>query len=109
MVKTLKISGEALAARLNPSYVKAFIMAWVLSFALIMGGAVPTYAQTPMPTLAIAGAVTSMFTSANGWMVSLSDVLSIGFGISIALAVLGLVGWIIVSALQSARKGFGKG
>lgn len=103
MVNKFKSAYASLALRLNPTYVKAYIAAWMLSFALIMGGAAPTYAQTPVPTLAIAGAVASMFTSANGWMVSLSDVLSIGFGITIALAVLGLVGYIIVKALQSAR------
>lgn len=90
-------------------YIKHIVAAWLLAFVLILGGAVPTYAQTPMPTLAIQGAVAAMFTSANGWMTSLSDILAIGFGISIALALLGLVGWIVVSALQSARKSFGKG
>lgn len=103
MSVALKSAYSSLAMRVNLAYVKAFVAAWMLSFALVISGAVPTYAQTPVPTLAISGAVASMFTSANGWMVSLSDVLSIGFGITIALAVLGLVGYIIVKALQSAR------
>ncbi len=89
------------------AHFKQFLIAWALAFALILGGMVPLHAQEAVPTLAISGAVTAMFTSANGWMVSLSDILSIGFGITIALAVLGLVGYIIVKALQSARSSLG--
>lgn len=105
MVNTLKSVRGTLV--MHSFYVKRFIMAWMLAFTLALGGMVPTHAQTPMPTLAISGAVSAMFSSANGWMVSLSDVLAIGFGISIAMALLGLVGFIIVSALNAARKSFG--
>jgi hypothetical protein len=62
--------------------------------------------MTPVPTLAISGVVASMFTGANSWMGSLGEVFSIGAAISIALAILGLIAYLIVSALQQARKGF---
>jgi hypothetical protein len=39
-------------------------------------------------------------------MGSLGEVFSIGAAISIALAILGLIAYLIVSALQQARKGF---
>lgn len=62
--------------------------------------------MTPVPTLAISNVVSAMFTGANSWMGSLGEVFSIGASISIALAILGLIAYLVVSALQSARKGF---
>lgn len=86
-------------------YAKQTVLAFIAAWVLVFGGNVPTFAQATMVPLEFDGAVNSMFSSANSWMVTLAPVLSIGFGILIALAVLGLVGYLIVSALQSARKG----
>lgn len=80
------------------------MLAFALGITGITGfaGAVPTYAQeTPVP---LEIPVNGMFTSANTWMASLGPVLAIGFGITIALALLTLVGGLIVSALKSAGK-----
>lgn len=88
-------------------YAKQTVLAFIAAWVLVFGGNVPTFAQTMVP-LEFDGAVNAMFSSANSWMTTLAPVLSIGFGILIALAVLGLVGYLIVSALQSARKGMGK-
>lgn len=63
--------------------------------------------MTPVPTFAVQGVVTSMFTGANTWMGSLGEVFALGGAISIAVAILGLIVYLIVSALQNARKGIG--
>lgn len=64
--------------------------------------------MTPIPTLATAGIVTALFTGSNEWMVSLGPIFALGGAISIAIALLGLVVYLITTALQNARKGFGK-
>ena len=57
-----------------------------------------TYAQTPVPNLQIP--TTTIFNEANSWIQVFAPIAAIGIGISIAIAVLGYVGKMIVSAFR---------
>lgn len=107
MINRFKTSASVRLASAK-AFVKVNMARIMLAFTLgIVGftgfaGTIPTYAQeTPVP---LEIPVNGMFSSANTWMASLGPVLAIGFGITIALALLTLVGGLIVSALKSAGK-----
>lgn len=72
----------------------------ILLFLMFGTGAVPSFAQVELTV-----DTDALFTQANTWIGVFDDVYAIGIGISIAIAVLSLIGYLIVKALKSAGKG----
>jgi hypothetical protein len=70
------------------------LLAGVFMFAQVM----PTLAQTPVP---ITIPTDIIFTEANNWIETFAPIAAIGIGISIALAVLGYLGKMIIGAFKS--------
>ena len=87
------LSRFAAAMRGNLRYV--MVLVFVLVFASI------SFAQTPVP---ITVDTNSIITQSNQWSTTFTPVLAIGFGISIALALITLVGTSIVNAIRNAGK-----
>lgn len=68
-------------------------------FALMLMVAVPSFAQsTPVPLQIPTGVI---FSETNNWLTTFAPIAAIGIGITIALAVLGYLGKMIVSAFKS--------
>ena len=65
-------------------------------FSLLLLGAIPSFAQV---TLTIP--TDDIFTAINSWIVTFAPIVAIGIGISAAIAILGYVGAMIVSAFRS--------
>ena len=63
---------------------------------LLVGGVIPAFAQVSLtiPT-------DDIFTAINSWIVTFAPIVAIGIGISAAIAILGYVGAMIVSAFKS--------
>jgi hypothetical protein len=72
----------------------------VLALAAI-GGA-PALAQTPVP---LEIPTNEIFSSTNSWMTTFAPIVSIGIGITLALAILGFIGTTIVKGIKGAGKG----
>ena len=99
MISRINKARIALFARLNPTYVKRFIAAYLMTFMLVLGGAfpAPAMAQTPVPLVV---PTNEIFTQTNTWMEVFAPVVAIGVGIAIALAILGFIGNEILKAFR---------
>lgn len=62
----------------------------------LVGGVIPSFAQVSLeiPT-------DDIFTAINSWIVTFAPIVAIGIGISAAIAILGYVGSMIVSAFKA--------
>lgn len=68
-------------------------------------GAVGVFAQTPAPAPTINIPVDDIFTQMNSWIVTIGPIFAIGIGISLAFAVLGFIGRVLIKAFQGAGGG----
>lgn len=75
------------------------VSALMLAFVLVslLSGVSPTLAQTPVP-LDIPTDV--IFSETNNWLATFAPIAAIGIGIAIALAILGYLGKMIISAFK---------
>lgn len=76
----------------------ALLMAALGGFALMFGQAKTAFAQSTPVALEIPTDI--IFTEANNWIATLAPVAAIGIGISIATAVLGYVGLMIIKGFR---------
>lgn len=56
----------------------------------------------PVPTLDFGNALSSVISNANTWTPTFAPIFGIGYGIQVALAILGLIGTVVVGAIVSA-------
>lgn len=87
----------------------AFLLKVLVIALLVMVVALPAFAQTntPVPPTAVPTSIitidlptNTIFSEANNWLETFAPIAAIGIGISIALAVLGYLGKMIVSAFR---------
>jgi hypothetical protein len=78
-----------------PKHLAAFVGALLLTGLLALPSAV--FAQTPIP---IEIPTDVIFTEANNWIITFAPIAAIGIGISIAIAILGYIGKMIIGAFR---------
>lgn len=71
----------------------------LLLAALFVLAVVPTFAQTPVPLVI---PTNDIFTSTNSWMGTFAPIISIGIGISLAIALLTFIGATIIKGIKGA-------
>ena len=78
---------------------KVFQCRTVIILAVLLTAAAPVFATpTPVPNFQIP--TTTIFNEANSWIQVFAPIAAIGIGISIAIAVLGYVGKLIIDAFK---------
>lgn len=76
-------------------------MRYVLVAIAIFIMSVPTYAQTPVPLVINTN---DIMTQTNTWIATFSPIQAIGIGMALALAILGFIGAMMISAFSKNRK-----
>ncbi|MCK6581289.1 MAG: hypothetical protein L6Q98_24630 [Anaerolineae bacterium] len=92
------LARQAKRITVHPASVKlvtTFIAAVVI--VSVLAPVLPTFAQTP---IAIDIPTDVIFTEANNWIETFAPIAAIGIGISIAIAVLGYLGSVVVKAFR---------
>ena len=80
------------------AYLKAHMIAFLTTLAIVMGAAYPALVTHASETIAIDTDV--LFSAVNGWITTFLPIAAIGLGIAIALAVIAFVGDAILQGFK---------